>query len=253
MGAPVGPWSPRTVNLMLFVLGEVLDDAMRQGLVTRNVAALVDRLPQGRTAIDTYTRSEVHKVLDAARDDRLEHAWHLALSGLRRGEVCGLRWADIDLRARTLTIVENRVTADGAALTSEPKTEAGKRTLPLTEPLVKVLRRAKRRQAAEQLAAGAMYVDTGYLVVDEIGRRLHPDTVSDRWDQLVAAAGVRRIRLHDARHTCGTLMHLEGVPTAVIAAWLGHASPAFTMRTYVHSQHHALRHAADVLGSVTRA
>jgi integrase len=106
---------------------------------------------------------------------------------------------------------------------------------------------------AEQLAAGALYVDTGYLVVDEVGGRLHPDTVSDRWNQLVVAAGVRRIRLHDARHTCGTLMHLEGVPTAVIAAWLEHASPAFTMRTYVHSQHDALRHAADVLGSVTRA
>jgi integrase len=83
---------------------------------------------------------------------------------------------------------------------------------------------------------------------DEAGGRLHPDTVSDRWDQLVATAKVRRLRLHDARHTCGTLMHLEGVPTAVIAAWLGHSSPAFTMRTYVHSQHDALRGAADVLG-----
>ena len=82
-------WAPRTVNLMLFVVGEVLNDAARQGLVTRNVAALVDRLPQTRAEIDTYTRGEVRKVLAAARDDRFEHAWHLALSGLRRGEVCG--------------------------------------------------------------------------------------------------------------------------------------------------------------------
>jgi integrase len=131
--------------------------------------------------------------------------------------------------------VENRVTVDGAAVTSEPKTEAGKRTLPLTEPLVKVLRRSKRRRAAKQLEAGSLYVDAGYLVVNEVGERLHPDTVSDQWDQLATAARVRRIRLHDARHTCRTLMHLEGVPIAVIAAWLGHASPAFTMRTYVHS------------------
>jgi integrase len=241
------------VNLMLFTLGQVLDDAMRQGLVTRNVVALVDRLAQSKTGVETYTRAEVRKVLAAARDDRLEHAWHLALSGMRRGEVCGLRWADLDLTGQSLSIVDNRVTVDGAAMTSEPKTAAGKRTLPLTDPLIRVLRRAKRRHAAEQLAAGALYVDTGYLVVDEVGGRLHPDTVSDRWNQLVVAAGVRRIRLHDARHTCGTLMHLEGVPTAVIAAWLEHASPAFTMRTYVHSQHDALRHAADVLGSVTRA
>jgi integrase len=196
---------------------------------------------------------EVRTVLAAARDDRLEHAWHLALSGLRRGEVCGLRWTDVDLRVRTLTIVENPVTVDGAALTSEPKTEAGKRTLPLTEPLVKVLRRAKRRQAAEQLKAGSLHVDTGYLVVDEIGRRLHPDTVSDRWNQLVAAADVRRISLHDARHTCGTLMHVEGVPTAVIArlAW-----PRFA--GLHHADLHPLParrsgHAADVLGAATRA
>jgi hypothetical protein len=98
------PWSARTVNSMLFVLGEVLGDAMRQGLVTRNVAALVDRLPQSRTEIDTFTQSEVRKVLAVARGDRLELAWNLALSGLRRGEVCGLRWTDVDFLAQTLTM-----------------------------------------------------------------------------------------------------------------------------------------------------
>ncbi|MEQ7127067.1 tyrosine-type recombinase/integrase [Actinopolymorpha sp. B11F2] len=68
---------------------------------------------------------------------------------------------------------------------------------------------------------------------------------------MVGAAKVRKIRLHDARHTCGTLMHLQGVPIAVIAAWLGHADSAFTMRTYVHSQDEALQNAAVVLGDVT--
>jgi len=179
-----------------------------------------------------------------------------AASSRRRGcdsarRRCGLRWVDIDLDAKTLTITENRVTVDGVPVDSEPKTQAGRRTLPLTDSLVTVLRRAKRRHAAERLTAGALYVDSGYLVVNEIGHRLHPDTVSDRWNQLAVSAGVRRIRLHDARHTCGTLMHLEGVPTAVIAAWLGHSSPAFTMRTYVHSQPEALQSAADVLGLVT--
>jgi integrase len=80
--------------------------------------------------------------------------------------------------------------------------------------------------------------------VDEIGRPLRPDTLSDRFDQLVARAGVRRILLHDARHTCGTLMHLSGEPVAVISARLGHSSPAFTMRVYVHSQDDALKDVA---------
>src|SRR5262249_20334254 len=154
-----------------------------------------------------------------------------ALSGLRRGEVCGLTWPDIDLSAKTLTVRRTRVVVDGLVEDSEPKSDASRRTLPLTPELVKVLRRAKRRQAAERLAAGGSYADSGFLVCNEVGEPLHPDTVSDYWDRLTIAAGVRRIRLHDARHTCGTLMHLQGVPTAVVAAWLGHADASFTMRT----------------------
>ena len=217
----------------------------------RNVAKLVDRVPGDTAKRPTYRPAEVRKVLARARTDRLEHAWHLALSGLRRGEACGLTWPDIDLSARTVTIRRTRVVVDGRAEDSAPKSEASKRTLPLTPELVKVLRRAKRRQAAERLAAGGSYADSGFLVCNEVGEPLHPDTVSDYWDRLTVSAGVRRIRLHDARHTCGTLMHLQGVPTAVVAAWLGHADASFTMRTYVHSQDDALIDAAKTLGSVT--
>lgn len=243
-------WGPRSVNLMLTVLVMVLDDAQRQGLVARNVVKLVDRVPQSKHEMQTYTPAEVRKVLARARDDRLEHVWHLALSGLRRGELCGLTWADVDLPA-SLTIRQTRVVVDGQVAAGVPKTEAGNRTLPLTPELAKVLRQAKRRQLAERLKAGAAYAEGDHLVSDELGRPLHPETVSAYWDQLVVAAGVRRIRLHDARHTCGTLMHLEGVATAVIAAWLGHSDGSFTMRTYIHSQDDALRAAAKSLGSVT--
>jgi hypothetical protein len=94
---------------------------------------------------------------------------------------------------------------------------------------------------------------TGYVVVDPLGRRYHPDTVSDYWAAACAKAGVKRIRLHDARHTCGTLMHLEhNVPVAIISAWLGHADTAFTMRTYVHNQPEKLALAAESISSWTR-
>lgn len=102
------------------------------------------------------------------------------------------------------------------------------------------------------MKAGATYEDSGYVVRNEVGQPLHPETVSDRWDQFVAMAKVRRLRLHDARHTCGTLMHLQGVPIAVISAWLGHGNAAFTMRTYVHSQADELAEAARKLQSVTQ-
>jgi integrase len=249
-GRPIRPWKPRTVNLMLFLVRTVLDDLVRQGQLVRNVAVLVDRLPQIPTEMQTYTPDEVRAVLAAARGDRLEAAWHLALCGLRRGETCGIRWSDLDLEVRTVTIRETQVVIDGTPVESTPKSARGNRTLPLTDALVDVLKRAQEQQDAERRAAGPHYTPSGYLVVDELGRRLHPETVSARWDQLAKVAGVRRIRLHDARHTCGTLMHLHGVPVAVISAWLGHADPAFTMRTYVHAQNDALGTAANALSDL---
>lgn len=248
------PWTGRTCNLLLFTLGQVLDEAVAQGQLVRNVVALVDRLPQTKHEMLTYTPAEVRKVLATARNDRLEHAWRLALYGLRRGEVGGLKWTDVDLKAEMLTVEETNLQVEGKATKGRPKSVSGERTLPLSPPLLAALKRAKRRQAAEKLKLGPAYRASGYLVVNEAGDQLHPDTISDKWDALVRLAGVRRIRLHDARHTCATAMHLEGVETAVIAAWLGHADPAFTMRTYVHSQNDALKAAAaKTPGSVTSA
>ena len=96
--------------------------------------------------------------------------------------------------------------------------------------------------------------DYASLAAEQVDlRRYHPDTVSDYWAAACAKAGVKRIRLHDARHTCGTLMHLEhNVPVAIISAWLGHADTAFTMRTYVHNQPQKLVLAAESISSITR-
>jgi integrase len=242
------PWRPRTANMLLFVLRSVLDDLVKQGRLARNVAALVDR-PSGVAAqMPTWTGRQVEAFLATVAGSRMEAAWLLALHGLRRGEIAGLRWCDVDLDRATLTVQQTRVSVGGTALTSAPKSERSLRTLPLTRDLERVLRDTRKRQSADRLAAGAAYSGLGYVVVDELGQPLHPDTITSRWVRTVADAWVPRIRLHDARHTCATLLHLRGVPTAVIAAWLGHASAAFTLRTYAHAQDDALRDAATTLG-----
>ena len=252
-GRPRRPWSPRSLNLMLTVLQMVLEDAMRQGWVVRNVAHLVDRVPQTKREMQTFTEADVRKLLKAAEPDRLEAAWHLALSGLRRGEVCGLTWEDVDLSAGKLTIRRTRVLVDGVVQESTPKTAMGNRVLPLPDSLTRVLKRARKRQNEDRLLLGVDYLEGGYVVADAGGSPMHPETLGLAWGRLLTRAGVRHLRLHDARHTCGTLMHLRGVPVAVIAAWLGHTDAAFTMRTYVHSQDDALRSAASVLDVVTSA
>ena len=178
----------------------------------------------------------MRKLLAHVAGDRLAHAWHPALSGLRRGEIGGLRWSDVDLDAGTLTIAHNRVSVNGAAMDSAPKTDRSARVLPLTPALTAALRRAAAVQKTERLALGPDYGAGEHVVCDQAGRSYHPDSLSDFWRALCTAAGVPRIRLHDARHTCATLMHLQGVPIVTISAWLGHADPAFTMRTYTHNQ-----------------
>jgi integrase len=150
-----------------------------------------------------------------------------------------------------LTVGPTRISVDGKAVEQDDaKSEDSARTLPIPDPLLVELKAAKKRQASEKLMSGAAYADLGYVVCNEAGQPYHPDTLSKMWTKAVAAAGVLCIRLHDARHTCGTTMHLQGVPAAVIAAWLGHADVAFTMRTYVHSQPDALADGAQSLARV---
>jgi integrase len=205
-GRPRRPWSARSLNLMLTVLQMVLEDAVKQGWVVRNVAHLVDRVPQTKREMQTFTEADVRKLLKAAESDRLEAAWHLALSGLRRGEVCGLTWDDIDFEAGELNIRRTRIMVDGVVIESTPKTAKGNRALPLPDSLTRVLKRARTRQAEDRLRLPGDYLEGGYVVADEGGSPMHPETLGLAWGRLLDRAEVRQLRLHDARHTCGTLM-----------------------------------------------
>ncbi|TGD89220.1 site-specific integrase [Mycolicibacterium sp. CH28] len=244
------PWSADSVNKVIATVEQVLADAKGQGIVSRNVAELVTRVAAPHKQVDTYTEAEVLVLLRAIADDRLGHAWELALSGLRRGEVAGLRWTDVDLESSTLAITNNRVSAGGRTVENDPKSAASRRSLPLPERLVNVLRAAKARQAAERLALGGAGGAWEYVTCNEIGHPYAPAVLSRYWRDTVRAAGVRHIKLHAARHTCATLMHLDGVPAAVIAAWIGHKDASLTMRLYAHSQDDALKAAGASLDRV---
>jgi integrase len=159
---------------MLTVLQMVLEDAMRQGWIVRNVARNVDRVPQTKHEMKTFTVDEVRKLVKVAATDRLELAWHLALSGLRRGEVCGLTWEDVDLEAGLLTIRHTRVLVDGVVWESTPKTDAGNRVLPLPDALGRVFKRAHKQQAKDRLGLGVDYLEGGYVVADLGGLPISP-------------------------------------------------------------------------------
>jgi integrase len=241
------PWSAVAVNKTIGSIDQVLGDALIQGIVHTNVAANIARVAAVHKDVDTFIVAEVEQLRTQFAKDRIGHAWELALYGLRRGEIAGLRWSDIDLQAKTLAIVNNRVSAGGATVENDPKSAASRRELPLPDRLAKVLRAAKKRQAAERLALGEHYGPGEYVVSNEIGQPYNPAVLSRYWATAVKAAGIRHIKLHGGRHTAATLMHLDGVPVAVIAAWIGHSDPTLTLRVYAHSQADALKAAGASL------
>jgi len=251
-GSTRRPWSPRSLNQAIGAWRLVLAYGVERRELVHNAAAGIRKVPRGRREMTTYTADEIRKVLRQADADRNGHLWYLALSGLRRAEIAGLRWEDIDFDEGALTIARNRVEVGTTSIVVEnaPKTEASRRTLPLDAGLMTVLRRAKAKQAEERLRVGAAYADSGYVAANEVGQPYTPGVLTHMWHDLADAAGVRRIRLHDARHSCGTAMHLRGVPLAVIAKWLGHADASITAKIYAHSQDDELKAAGKTLGAV---
>ncbi|MFI2232660.1 site-specific integrase [Nocardia testacea] len=244
------PWAARSLKRTVETTVMVLDYAIERKLLAHNVARGIKPKAGKARKPKPYTPDEVSRLLASLETDRDGHLWFLALCGLRRAELGGLRWSGVDLERKTLVVQIGRASAGGKAVEDDPKTESSVRTLPMDSEMVEVLRRARRRQAADKLQLGEAYQDGDYVACNEDGTPYHPDTLTHRWAKAVKKAGVRHIRLHDARHTCGTTMHLRKVPMAVIAAWLGHADASVTARIYTHSQDEALRAAAKTLGEV---
>lgn len=182
-----------------------------------------------------WTADEARAFLGSVCDDRLTAAWTLLLTrGLRRGELAGLRWDAVDLDAGSISITRTRVLVNGQPTDSVPKTDAGRRTIPLDPGLVATLRSHQTRQKAERLAAGPAWIAEGYVFTDEFGAPLHPEYISTRFESLVDRAQLRRIRLHDTRHTAASLMLASGENVKVVAELLGHSSPTITQTIYQH-------------------
>ncbi|KAF0967240.1 site-specific integrase [Gordonia sp. YY1] len=247
------PWAPASINPMLARARSIFDDLMAQGIVVRNPAALVKSLPTEKSTMHTLSAEQVTALLKATAGDAFGIAWQLAVYGLRRGEILALDWDSIDFDKGTVSISAARLAVSGGSVTGATKTKTSTRTLPMPDDLARALRAERKRQRELRLALGSKWQDSGLVVVDEFGSPPHPDTLTKAWKSALSDAGLPHVRLHDARHSCATLMHMRGVPVVVIAAWLGHQDAGFTLRTYAHSTNDALADAAAVLNSITTA
>ncbi|OJY40306.1 site-specific integrase [Pseudonocardia sp. 73-21] len=237
------PLSGRSCQLAHGVLKMALEYGVRAGYCQKNSASLVSRPGAKSREMACWTAGQAQAFLAAVANDALYAAWVLFLArGPRRGEVAGLRWADVDLEAGTLRITKTRVSIGGRVEESEPKTAAGRRTLHLDAGLVAVLRAHRKAQMQARMAAGPGWTETGYVFVREDGLPPHPEHFSDRFEVLCRRAGVPVIRLHDCRHTAVSLALADGTPVKVVQEMAGHSNPAITQGVYAHvmpGQHEA--------------
>jgi integrase len=147
-------------------------------------------------------------------------------------------------------VVQTRVMVGYEVVIEPPKSRNGFRTLPLDAELVAGLKGLRKRQRAEAMEAGDAYEAGGYVVTEEVGAPIFPEWYSEEFDRLLRAAGLRRITLHDSRHTTLSLMEKAGVPISVISKWAGHFDSAFTQKTYVHAQDEDLAQGAEKLATI---
>jgi integrase len=236
--------SPRTVQLSLAILRRALGQAVKDGLVGRNVAELVERPRWKRPEVTPWHDAEAGRFLDAMVGERLQTAYLIALSlGLRRGEMLGLRWTDIDFYAKTITIAQALARVGGKLQFIEPKSRQSRRTIPLHDGLVAALRSHRRRQLEERLVARSRWRESGLVFTSGIGTPLEPRALNEDFERIVTKAGIRRIRLHDLRHSCASFLLKQRVHPRVVMELLGHSQISVTMETYSHVMPDAMREA----------
>ncbi|MGW2349482.1 tyrosine-type recombinase/integrase [Actinacidiphila glaucinigra] len=249
-----------------------IGEALRRGHVPTNAAEIAKAPRLEEEEIEPYTIEEVQSLLLQASKRRNSARWVIALAlGLRQGEALGLHWEDIDLETGYLRTRKNRLRpkyAHGCGGDcgrkagycpqreqvrreyKSTKSRAGRRTIGLPDPLIKLLRRHLEEQERERIAAGDTWQGTGYVFAQPDGSPLVPNTDYHRWKELLQLAGVRDGRLHDARHTAATVLLLLGVPDVVVDAIMGwEPGGSARMRSrYMHVTGPVLKHVARQVG-----
>jgi|BarGraIncu00222A_1022003.scaffolds.fasta_scaffold02834_1 integrase len=245
--------SPKSVRNIHGLLHRALNDAVAWGYLFGNPAhhAVLPRakVTNSNAVQVPWTIEELGRWLTFALEDRYSGLWALAATtGMRRSELAGIRRDLLDLDTELLVVADTRVVVDGRAEDSDGKTAAGRRTLSLDSFTVKHLRAYVGLIESERETLGNSYPDHGYLAVRPDGARLHPDTLTRRFNRIVDRAGVRRIRLHDVRHTYATLAKVRGVDPKMLSDRMGHANTAITLQTYTH---HSTGKDRDLVRSVS--
>jgi integrase len=243
--------SARTCAYHRAILRKALHDAMRDGLLGRNVAALADPPKQTTREQQWLDAEQARAFIEEAQRHRLHAAWVLAVtSGLRQVELLGLRWADVDLDRGELRVAQQLQRVGGKLQLLPLKTDKSRRTVPLAGIALEALKAHRVRQIEERLAAGQLWQDSGLLFTTALGGAVEPRNVVRSFKQLLQRAGLPIIRFHDLRHSAASLLLAAGADLKAVSDLLGHAQIGLTLDTYSHLTAGHKRAAVDRLGAL---
>ena len=229
--------SPATVHKMHVVLHKALDGAVSDGLIPRNAAKGV-KVPRATAhrEIRPLTSDQALALFEAAQGDRLEALYVLAVAtGLRQGELLALKWEDVEIEEAVLRVRRTLTRSGGKVDIGSPKTPNSRRSVGLTSRAVEALRAHLARQLAEMEEKGTLYRPGGLVFANEVGGIINPSNLRNRhFARHLKRAGLPKIRFHDLRHTCATLLLSRNVNPKIVSEMLGHSSISVTLDTYSH-------------------
>lgn len=240
------------------ILRRALDDAVRRGLILTNPAKIAHapkRRPLSSTTSRVWNAQQLGQFLTSTSGHRYHAAlWVAANTGMRRGEILGLRWGDVDFDTHQLSVTRSLVSVGYELHETRGKSRTARRSINLDPRTIDVLHRWRRYRQDEDPEFERDHL-ARYVFCRPDGAPTHPHLLSDAFKKLVARSDLPTIRLHDLRHTHATLLLKAGVPIKVVSERLGHSTPGFTMATYQHiipgMQAEAAQTFADLLEAST--
>ena len=248
-----GGLGPASVRRLQVTLHKALDAAVRKGMLATNPVDFADRpkMPPRDVTEDVWTPEQITAFLEATQTDRLAPLWRIAtMTGLRRSELAGLQWGDLDLDAGVLSVKRARTHVEGKTILKAPKSAASRRIVDLDDVTVAVLKRWKVAQLEERLRAGTAWQSGEWLFTDEIGAPWRPDGLTKTFVKAAKAAGLPHTDVKGLRHAHATAMLRAGVHPKVVQERLGHSSISVTMDIYSSVLPGMQREAVELLASM---
>lgn len=249
-----GKLAPKTILDHHRVISKILSTAVKWGLLEKNVAMRADPPKVPHREISYLNEQEVRQMLTLLEKEPIQYQTMITLlvyTGIRRGELCGLEWKDIDFENQVMHVVRSaQYIGNKTMITKEPKTKSGIRHFSLSIHACILLKKYKRWQLEQKFNVGDRWEESGRLFTSWNGKPIHPDTITDWFSKFIKQSGLPYVTLHSLRHTNATLMIAEGTDVCTVSRRLGHANTATTLNIYAHALKSKDREAANTLDNV---